>query len=63
MPVPGSQVVGFRPLLDHEERYSREKRELEPIEERWSPVTSALFIVAASAGLWLAIGLVFRAAF
>jgi hypothetical protein len=63
MPVPGSQVVGFRPLLDHEERLYCEKPELEPVEKKWSPIASVLFIVATSSVLWIAIGLSMRAVF
>ena len=63
MPVPGSQVVGFRPLLDHEERLYREEPELEPVEKKWSPAASVLLIVASSLVLWVAIGLSIRAVF
>jgi hypothetical protein len=63
MPVPGSQVVGLRPLLDHEERLYREEPELEPVEKKWSPAASVLFVAATSLALWLAIGLSMRAVF
>ena len=63
MPVPGSQVVGFRPLLDHEERLYRDEPELEPVEKKWSPAASVLLIVASSLVLWVAIGLSIRAVF
>ncbi len=63
MPIPGSQVVGFRPFLDHEERSDCEKPELEPVEKKWSPAASVLFIVATSSVLWVAIGLSIRAVF
>ena len=61
MPVPGSQVVGFRPLLGHEERLVRQQLERAPVDDRWSPTASAIFIVAASMGLWVAIGLTISA--
>ena len=61
MPVPGSQVVGFRPLLGHEERLARQELERAPADDRWSPTASAIFIVAASTGLWVAIGLAISA--
>ncbi len=63
MPVPGSQVVGFRPFLDHEERLYCEKLKLEPVEKKWSPAASVLFMVATSLVLWVAIGLSIRAVF
>lgn len=63
MPVPGSQVVGFRPLLGHEERLLRQDLERAAADDKWSPAASALFVVAASAGLWVAIALTIRAIF
>ena len=63
MPVPGSQVVGFRPLLDHEERLYREEPEFEPVEKKWSSAASVLFIIATSLVLWAAIGFSIRAVF
>lgn len=61
MPVPGSQVVGFRPLLGHEERLVRQELERAPVDDKWSPTATVIFIVAASMGLWVAIGLTIRA--
>ncbi len=63
MPVPGSQVVGLRPLFDHEERLYCEKPELEAVEKKWSPAASVLFVGATSLALWIAIGLSVRAVF
>ncbi len=63
MPVPGSQVVGFRPFLDHEERLYCEKPELEPVEKKWSPAASVVLIVVSSLVLWVTIGLSIRAVF
>lgn len=63
MPVPGSQVVGLRPLLGHEERLLRQDFEDAAADDRWSPAASALFVVAVNAGLWVAIVLTIRAIF
>jgi len=63
MPVPGSQVIGFRPLLDHEERLYCGEPEFEPIEKKWSSAASVLFIVATSLVLWAVIGFSIHAVF
>ena len=51
MPVPGSQVVGLRPLLDHEERLYCEKPELEAVEKKWSPAARAFSELTESFGI------------
>jgi len=61
MPVPGSQVVGFRPLLGHEAQLVRPEPDRPPVDDKWPPTVTVIFIVAASTGLWVAIGLTIRA--
>ena len=61
MPVPGSQVVGFRPLRDHEERSCRDRLELEPVEEKWPLAVTLRFVVASGVVFWAAIGLLIDA--
>ena len=56
VPVPGSQVIGFRPLLDHEERLYRGAPEHEPVEEKWSRAATFRFVVVSGLLLWTAIG-------
>ena len=56
MPVPGSQVVGIRPLRDHEERLHRDRFEFEPAEEKWPLAATLGFVVASGVVLWGAIG-------
>lgn len=63
MPVPGSQVVGFRPFLDHEERLYRERTEREPVEEKWPLAVTLRFVVASGVVLWAAIGFIASALF
>ena len=60
MPVPGSQVVGFRPLLGHEARSLRRESERALADDKWTPTARVIFTVAASMGLWLAIALTIR---
>ena len=61
MPVPGSQVVGFRPLRGHEERLCRDRPEFEPVEEKWPLAVTLRFVVASGVVLWAAIGLLIGA--
>ena len=56
VPVPGSQVVGFRPFLNEEERSYRETHELEPVEEKWPLAVTLRFVVASGVLFWTAIG-------
>jgi hypothetical protein len=63
MPVPGSQIVGFRPFRDSQERPDGARPARSPIEKRWPPAASVLFISASSLGLWVAIGISLRAIF
>ena len=61
MPVPGSQIVGFRPLPAREEQLVRQGRERARLDDRWSPTASLLLVAAASTTLWVAIGLAIHA--
>lgn len=63
MPVPGSQVVGYRPFSGTEQRLYRAKPDVETRERKWPPAASVLFIAAASLALWVAIGFTLRAIF
>jgi hypothetical protein len=63
VPVPGSQVVGFRPFLDYEERLYREKPKLEPVEEKWPLAATLRFVVVSGVVLWAAIGFIASALF
>lgn len=60
MPVPGSQVVGFRPLRVREERLYGDRPELEPAEEKWPLALTLLFVVVIGAVFWGAIALLIR---
>ncbi len=61
MPVPGSQVVGFRPLRVHEERLHRDRPELGPVEEKWPLALTLRFVVVSGLVLWTAIGFLVNA--
>ncbi len=63
MPVPGSQIVGFRPFRDPQERPDGVRPAGDAMEKRWPPAASVVFISASSLGLWAAIGLSLRAIF
>ncbi len=61
MPVPGSQVVGFRPLRVREERLYGDRPELEPAEEKWPLALTLRFVVVSGLVLWTAIGFLVNA--